>query len=107
SSIVLVNFVEYNAMVIAILTIAFFAQGVGSMSWAAVSEIAPRQYVGLTSSITSLAANIAAVTTPLMIGYVIQRTGQFYLALNLMGAICLLGTFSYSVLLCKLSRIEL
>ncbi|VVE43256.1 MFS transporter [Pandoraea terrigena] len=107
SSIVLVNFVESNAWVIAILTIAFFAQGVGSMSWAAVSEIAPRQYVGLTSSITSLAANIAAVTTPLMIGYVIQHTGHFYWALNLMGAICLLGTFSYSVLLGKLSRIEL
>jgi ACS family D-galactonate transporter-like MFS transporter len=107
STIVLVNFVESNELVIAILTIAFFAQGVGSMSWAAVSEIAPRQYVGLTSSITSLAANIAGVTTPLMIGYITQHTGHFYWALNLMGAICLLGTLSYSVLLGKLSRIEL
>ncbi|WP_031364735.1 MFS transporter [Caballeronia sordidicola] len=107
ASIVLVNFVESNEGVIAILTIAFFAQGVGSMSWAAVSEIAPRQYVGLTSSITSLAANIAAVTTPLMIGYITHHTGHFYWALNLMGAICLLGTLSYSVLLGKLSRIEL
>ena len=89
------------------MTIAFFAQGVGSMSWAAVSEIAPRQYVGLTSSITSLAANIAAVTTPLMIGYITQRTGNFEWALNAMGAMCLLGTFSYTVLLGKLSRIEL
>lgn len=107
ASIVLVNFVESNEGVIAILTIAFFAQGVGSMSWAAVSEIAPRQYVGLTSSITSLAANIAAVTTPLMIGYITHHTGHFYWALNLMGAICLLGALSYSVLLGKLSRIEL
>jgi MFS transporter, ACS family, D-galactonate transporter len=107
ASIVLVNFVESNEGVIAILTIAFFAQGIGSMSWAAVSEIAPRQYVGLTSSITSLAANIAAVTTPLMIGYITHHTGHFYWALNLMGAICLLGTLSYSVLLGKLSRIEL
>lgn len=107
SSIVLVNFVDSNELVIAILTVAFFAQGVGAMSWAAVSEIAPRQYIGLTSSITSLAANIAAVTTPLMIGYITQHTGNFFWALNMMGAICLLGTFSYSVLLGKLSRIEL
>jgi ACS family D-galactonate transporter-like MFS transporter len=107
SSIVLVNFVESNELVIAILTVAFFAQGIGSMSWAAVSEIAPRQYVGLTSSITSLAANIAGVTTPLMIGYITQHTGHFYWALNLMGVICLLGTLSYSVFLGKLSRIEL
>lgn len=107
ATIVFVNFVESNELVIAILTIAFFAQGVGSMSWAAVSEIAPRQYVGLTSSITSLAANIAGVTTPLMIGYITHHTGHFYWALNLMGAICLLGTLSYSLLLGKLSRIEL
>ncbi|OLL31139.1 MFS transporter [Burkholderia sp. SRS-W-2-2016] len=107
ASIVLVNFVESNEAVIAILTIAFFAQGVGSMSWAAVSEIAPRQYVGLTSSVTSLAANLAGITTPLMIGYITHHTGHFYWALNLMGAICLLGALSYSVLLGKLSRIEL
>ncbi|WP_176079835.1 MFS transporter [Paraburkholderia tropica] len=107
SSIVLVNFAQSNELVIAVLTVAFFAQGVGSMSWAAVSEIAPRQYVGLTSSITSLAANIAAVTTPLMIGYVTQHTGSFFWAINLMGAVCLLGTLSYSVFLGKLSRIEL
>ena len=107
ASIVLVNFVESNEWVIVILTIAFFAQGVESMSWAAVSKVAPRQYVGLTSSITSLAANIAAVTTLIMIGYITQRNGHFYWALDLMGAICLLGTLSYSVLLGKLSRIEL
>ncbi len=107
ASIALVNFVHSNEGVIAILTVAFFAQGIGSMSWAAVSEIAPKQYVGLTSSITSLAANIAAVTTPLMIGYVTQHTGNFFWALNLMGAICLAGSLSYSLLLGKLSRIEL
>jgi len=107
ASIVLVNFVESNELMIAVLSVAFFAQGIGSMSWAAVSEIAPRQYVGLTSSITSLSANIAGVTTPLMIGYITQHTGHFYWAVNLMGAICLIGTLSYSVLLGKLSRIEL
>ncbi|SAL80786.1 MFS transporter [Caballeronia telluris] len=107
STIIFVNFVESNELVIAILTIAFFAQGVGSMSWAAVSEIAPRQYVGLTSSITSLAANIAGVTTPLMIGYITHHTGHFYWALNLMGVFCLIGTLSYSLLLGKLTRIEL
>ncbi|PZP35161.1 MAG: MFS transporter [Roseateles depolymerans] len=107
ASIVAVNFVESNEGVIAILTIAFFAQGVGSSSWAAVSEIAPCQYIGLTSSITSLAANIAGVTTPLMIGYIIHATGQFFWALNLIGLICLVGALSYSLLLGKLHRIEL
>lgn len=107
SSIVLANFVASNEVMIAILTLSFFAQGVGSASWAAVSEIAPRQYIGLTSGITSLAANIAGVTTPIIIGYVIHVTGEFFWALNFMGLLCLLGAFAYSFLLGPLYRIEM
>lgn len=107
SSILLVNFVTSNELIIVILTISFFAQGVGSSSWAAVSEIAPRQYIGLTSSITSLAANIAGVTTPILIGYILHVTGQFFWALNMMGIMCLIGAFAYSFLLGPLSRIEM
>jgi len=45
ASIVLVNFVESNEGVIAHPDYRVLRTGVGSMSWAAVSEIAPRQYV--------------------------------------------------------------
>lgn len=107
SSIVLVNFVTSDALVITVLTVSFFAQGVASSSWAAVSEIAPRQYIGLTSGITSLAANLAGITTPIIIGYILHTTGQFYWALNFMGIVCLLGAFCYSVLLGRLYRIEI
>ena len=107
SVIVLVNFVTSDAAVIGILTVAFFAQGIASSSWAAVSEIAPRQYVGLTGGITSLAANLAAISTPMIIGYILQGTGSFYWALNFMAIVCLVGTFSYSFLLGKLHRIEM
>jgi ACS family D-galactonate transporter-like MFS transporter len=107
AAIILVNFVSSNEAIIAILTVSFFAQGVGSSSWAAISEIAPRQYIGLTSGIASLAANISGVTTPIVIGYVLQATGEFYWALNIMGIICLIGALSYSVLLGPLYRIEI
>ena len=65
SAIVLVNYVTSDAAIIAILTVAFFAQGIAASSWAAVSEVAPKQFIGLTSGITSLAANLAGVSTPL------------------------------------------
>lgn len=107
SSIVLVNFVTSDEVIIAILTVSFFAQGVASSSWAAVSEIAPRQYIGLTSGVTSLAANLAGITTPLFIGYILHATGSFYWALNIMGGVCLIGAFSYSFLLGPLYRIEM
>ena len=106
SAIVLVNYVTSDAAIIAILTVAFFAQGIAASSWAAVSEVAPRQFIGLTSGITSLAANLAGVSTPLVIGYILQATGSFYWALNFIGIVRLVGAFSYSGLF-KESSIEL
>jgi MFS transporter, ACS family, D-galactonate transporter len=107
SIIVLVNFVTSDVAVIGILTIAFFAQGVASSSWAAVSEVAPRQYVGLSGGITSLAANLAGISTPIVIGYILQATGSFYWALNFMAIVSLCGALSYSLLLGRLHRIEM
>jgi ACS family D-galactonate transporter-like MFS transporter len=107
ASIVLVNMVTSDELIIAILTVTFFAQGVGSSSWTAVSEIAPKQFIGLTSGITSLAANVAGVTTPLVIGYILKFSGSFYWALNFIGIMSLLGALSYSLLLGRLHRIEL
>jgi ACS family D-galactonate transporter-like MFS transporter len=94
SVIVLVNFVGSDAAVIGILTVAFFAQGVASSSWAAVSEVAPRQYVGLSGGITSLAANLAGISTPIIIGYILHATGSFYWALNFIAIVSLFGALS-------------
>lgn len=107
SSIVLVNFVQSDIAAIAVLSVSFFAQGLASSSWATVSEVAPKKYVGLASGITSLAANLAGVTTPLIIGYILQATGQFFWALNFIAVICLLGACSYIFVIGPLQRIEL
>jgi ACS family D-galactonate transporter-like MFS transporter len=98
-SIVLVNFTDSNVICIAVLTIAFFAQGIASSSWAAVSEVAPKELIGLTGGITSLAANIGGIVTPIVIGGIVHATGSF--------AYALIGTLSYSLLLGRLFRIEL
>jgi len=107
SSIVLVNFVTSDAAAIGVLTLSFFSQGLASSSWTAVSEVAPKKYIGLASGLTSLAANLAGIVTPLVIGYVLHATGQFYWALNFMGVVCLLGALCYSVVIGPLKRIEL
>ena len=106
-SIVLVNFTDSNVVCIAILTIAFFAQGIASSSWAAVSEVAPKELIGLTGGITSLAANIGGIVTPIVIGGIVHATGSFAYAFWFIGGVALIGTLSYSLLLGRLFRIEL
>ncbi len=105
TTIVLVNFTTSDIACIAVLTGAFFAQGIASTSWAAVSEAAPVQYIGLAAGITSLSANLAGIVTPIVIGYILQATGSFAWALNFVGMLALIGALSYSVLLGPLHRI--
>lgn len=106
-SIVLVNFTDSNVICIAVLTTAFFAQGIASASWAAVSEVAPKELIGLTGGVTSLAANIGGIVTPIVIGGIVHATGSFAYAFWFIGGIALIGTLSYSLLLGRLYRIEL
>ena len=106
-SIMLVNFTDSNLVCIAILTVAFFAQGIASSSWAAVSEIAPKELIGLTGGVTSLAANIGGIVCPIVVGAIVHATGTFAWAFWFIGGVALMGTLSYSLLLGRLYRIEL
>ncbi|WP_397452743.1 MFS transporter [Pseudomonas sp. NA-150] len=106
-SIVLINFTNSDELCIAILTCAFFAQGIASASWAAVAEIAPKELIGLTGGITSLAANIGGIVTPIVIGAILTATNSFSLVFYFIGGLALIGTLSYSLLLGRLYRIQL
>ena len=63
-SIVLVNFTDSNVLCIAVLTLAFFAQGIASSSWAAVSEVAPKELIGLTGGLPAWPRTLAASLRP-------------------------------------------
>jgi len=106
-SIMLVNFTDSNLVCIAILTVAFFAQGIASSSWAAVSEIAPKELIGLTGGVTSLAANIGGIVCPIVVGAIVHATGTFAWAFWFIGGVALIGTLWYSLLLGRIYRIEL
>ncbi|TAL66945.1 MAG: MFS transporter [Burkholderiaceae bacterium] len=106
-SIILVNYTNSDWICIAILTTAFFAQGIASSSWATASEVAPKEALALTASVTSFAANLTGIVTPTVIGYIVSATGSFEWAINFIAAMALVGVFAYTVLLGKISRIEL
>jgi len=58
SSIVLVNYVSGTALALALLTFAFFAQGVSSNSWSIIAEVAPRKMMGTTGGIINFTGHI-------------------------------------------------
>jgi MFS transporter, ACS family, glucarate transporter len=51
--------------------------------------------------------NISSITTPIVIGYIIQYTGSFNGALVFVGANALVAAFSFLVIVGEIKRIEL
>lgn len=107
STIVLANYVQDNALVVAILSVAFFAQAMSSSGWAVLSEIAPEGTLGLVGGLFSAAANLASIVVPLVIGLIVQATGSFVWALAFVAAVAAFGAFAWIFLIGDLQPIEL
>jgi ACS family D-galactonate transporter-like MFS transporter len=107
STIVGANYVTRDIIVIAILSVAFFAQGMTGLGWAVISDIAPTNLMGLTGGVFSLAANLAGIVTPLIIGVILARTGSFDYALAYVGAVALVGAVAYIFVLGDVRRVEM
>ena len=107
STIILANYVESNVVVIVILSVAFFAQGMAALGWTLVSDIAPEGLLGVTGGIFNFAANLAGIVTPLAVGFIVAATGSFVGALVFIGVIALIGALSYIFIVGDIKRIVL
>ena len=108
STIILANYVPagQNALVILVMSIAFFGQGMTNLGWTVVSDIAPKKLIGLTAGLFNFTTNLAGIITPIVIGVTFQMTGTFVGPLIYIAAVALVGAFSYSVVLGDIHRLE-
>ncbi len=107
STIVLANYVNSDALVVAILSLAFFAQAMSSSSWSALSEVAPPGTLGLVGSLFSAAANLSGIVTPLVIAVIYQQTGSFDWALAFIGMVTAAGAAAWIFLVGDLKPVRL
>jgi ACS family D-galactonate transporter-like MFS transporter len=107
STILSLNFVEDNSVLILIMSVATFGQGICNLGWTLISDVAPKTHIGLTSGIFNLCANIAGIVTPIVIGLVVQASGSFHGALAYIGAVALVGAASYIFIIGPVERLTL
>ena len=107
STIVTANYVASDTAVVAIMSLAFFAQGMAALGWTLVSDIAPAGLLGVAGGIFNFAANLAGIITPLVIGGIVGATGSFVDALFFIGFLALLGALSYVFVVDDVRRIQL
>ncbi len=108
STIVAANFVpaDANLLVVAIMSVAFFGQGMTNLGWTVISDVAPKELIGLTAGIFNFSANLAGIVTPLVIGFAFQSTGSFFGPLVYIAVVAVLGALAYSVVLGDIRRLE-
>jgi MFS transporter, ACS family, D-galactonate transporter len=93
--IVAANYLESSSLIVTVLAVAFFAQGMSGTSWAAVSEIAPPEQLGLVGGLFNAAGNLAGIVTPVVVGIIVDTTGSFVGALYFVGAVALFGACAW------------
>jgi MFS transporter, ACS family, D-galactonate transporter len=78
-----------------IMSVAFFCQGLTNLGWTLISDVAPKNLMGLTGGVFNFAANLAGIITPVVIGIVVSATGSFFGGLFYTGVVALIGALSY------------
>ncbi|QUH03109.1 MFS transporter [Saccharopolyspora erythraea] len=104
--IVAANYVDDVGLIVAIMSVAFFAQGMAAISWLLPPEIAPSRMVGLTGGVFNFVGNLGGASTPIVIGVIVDATGSFAGGLVFMSCVALMGALSYVFLVDKVERLE-
>ncbi|MDA1476798.1 MFS transporter [Bacillus changyiensis] len=105
-SIIGANYVEQTSLIILFMTIAFFGNGLASITWVLVSSLAPKHLIGLTGGVFNFIGSLASVIVPIVIGLLVNG-GSFAPALVFIGFLALTGALSYIFLVGKVERIAM
>jgi ACS family glucarate transporter-like MFS transporter len=106
-SMILCNYVDAKWIVVAVMALSFFGKGIGALGWAVLADTAPREIAGLSGGLFNMFGNISSITTPIIIGFIIQSTGSFDGALVFIGANAFVAILSYLVIVGEIRRFVL
>jgi len=104
---VLCNFIEARFLIIAIMCLAFFGKGFGALGWTVVSDTSPKEITGLSGGLFNTFGNTAAITTGIIVGYLIEWTHYFGVVLLYVGGCALGAIFCYLFVVGEIKRLQL
>lgn len=98
-------FTDSTALVITFMSIAFFGNGLASITWSLVSALAPAQLIGLTGGMFNFIGNLSSIATPIVIGMLVTPT-DFGPAFIYMTVVAAAGILSYLFLVGQVERVQ-
>ena len=104
TSIIGANYVRTPNLIITFMILAFFGNGLASITWSLVSAVAPKRLIGLTGGVFNFIGNMSSITVPVVIGS-LARGGDFSLALTYISGMALIGALSYILVVGRIERL--
>ena len=104
TSIIGANYAREPRWIVGCMALAFFGNGLASITWSLVSAIAPKRLIGLTGGVFNFIGNLSSITVPVIIG-TLARKGDFAPALRYISGVALIGALSYILVVGKIERL--
>ncbi|MFW6575028.1 MFS transporter [Acinetobacter baumannii] len=107
TSIIVCNYVSSQAAIVFFMSLAFFGKGFGALGWAVMSDVAPKEMIGVSGGLFNTFGNTAGIIVPIAIGYIVASTGSFNGALFFVGIHGVIAILCYLFVVGKIQRFEL
>jgi MFS transporter, ACS family, glucarate transporter len=105
-TIIACNYAPSQAMMLAFMSLSFFGKGIGALGWTVVSDTSPKGMVGMNGALFNLFGNMAGITTPLIIAYIVARTHSYNGALIFVAVIAFCAILSYGPIVGEIKRLD-
>ncbi|GAB7028651.1 MFS transporter [Streptomyces sp. NPDC021749] len=89
---------------IVFLSVAFFGNGLASITWSLVSAVSPQRLLGLTGGMFNFIGNLSSIATPIVIGMIVTDE-SFAPGFAYMTVITMVGILSYVFLVGQVERV--
>jgi len=89
-----------------LMSLAFFGKGFGALGWTVISDTSPKSLIGINGGLFNLIGNLAGITTPIVIGLIVKRTGSFEYALVFVAATAVLAIVAYLPIVGEIKRLD-
>lgn len=104
TSIVGANYVRAPHWIVTFMGLAFFGNGLASITWSLISTVAPKPLIGLTGGVFNFMGNLASVSVPVIIGALVEG-GNFSLGLTYISGLALAGAAAYLFMVGEIERL--